>query len=198
VTFRGPGGHSYQNFGRANPAHALGRAMALVADLQVPVTPRTTFSVGRVGGGTSVNAIPGDAWMEVDLRSSSAAALAALEGKLRQAVQRALALENARWKQNGRLTMTMDRIGDRPAGRTEPSSPIVQIALAAGRALGISSRLDEGSTDANHPMALKVPAITIGAGGSASGTHSLRESFDTTDSWRGSQRVLLLAVSLAR
>lgn len=198
VTFRGPGGHSYENFGRANPAHALGRAIAFVAELQVPAKPRTTFSVGRVGGGTSVNAIPGDAWMEMDMRSSDAAALATLEGAFRQAVDRALTLENARWKQNGRLTMTVDRIGDRPAGRTEESSAIVQIALASAQALGITSRLDEGSTDANHPMALQVPAITIGAGGVASGTHSLQETFDTTDSWRGSQRVLLLAVALSR
>jgi acetylornithine deacetylase/succinyl-diaminopimelate desuccinylase-like protein len=182
----------------ANPAHALGRAVALVADLQVPAVPRTTFSVGRVGGGTSVNAIPGDAWMEVDMRSSDPAALAALEGRFRRAVDRALVLENARWKQNGRLTMSMDRIGDRPAGRTGESSAIVRLALASAQALGITSRLDEGSTDANHPMALNVPAITIGGGGVGAGAHSLQETFDITDSWRGSQRVLLLALALAR
>jgi acetylornithine deacetylase/succinyl-diaminopimelate desuccinylase-like protein len=198
VTFRGPGGHSYENFGRANPAHALGRAVALVAELQVPATPRTTFSVGRVGGGTSVNAIPGDAWMEVDMRSADPAALTAIERRFRQAVDRALMMENARWKQNGRLAVTIDRIGDRPAGATQESSAIVQIARATAQVLGITSRLDDGSTDANHPMALKVPAITIGAGGIASGAHSLQESFDTTDSWRGSQRVLLLAIALAR
>jgi tripeptide aminopeptidase len=198
VTFRGSGGHSYENFGRAHPAHALGRAIALLADLQVPATPRTTFSVGRIGGGTSVNAIPGDAWLELDMRSSDPAALGALEAGFRRAVDRALTLENARWKQNGRLTLAVERIGDRPAGRTPEASSIVQIALSTARTLGITSRLDDGSTDANHPMALKVPAITIGAGGSASGTHSLQESFDTTDSWRGSQRVLLLTVALAQ
>ena len=198
VTFRGPGGHSYDNFGRANPAHALGRAVAFVADMQVPARPRTTFSVGRVGGGTSINAIPADAWMEVDLRSADAAELDALDATFRQAVDRALTLENGRWRQNGRLTMAVDRIGDRPAGRTEESSPIVQTALATARALGIPSHLDEGSTDANLPISLKVPAVTVGGGGSAAGTHTLQESFDTTDSWRGTQRILLLAISLAR
>ena len=198
VTFRGPGGHSYDNFGRANPAHALGRAVALLADLRVPVQPRTTFNVGRVGGGASVNAIPADAWMEVDLRSLDAAALESLDAGFRQAVDRALVLENARWKQNGRLSVTVDRVGDRPAGRTEESSPIVQAALASARALGLTSRLEQGSTDANVPMKLNVPAITVGAGGSAAGIHSLRETFDTTDSWRGSQRILLLAIALAR
>jgi acetylornithine deacetylase/succinyl-diaminopimelate desuccinylase-like protein len=198
VTFRGSGGHSYDNFGRANPAHALGRAVALLADLQVPAQPRTTFNVGRVGGGASVNAIPADAWMEVDLRSLDAAALELLDAGFRQAVDRALLLENARWKQNGRLSVSVDRVGDRPAGRTEASSPIVQAALASARALGLTSRLEQGSTDANVPMKLNVPAITVGAGGSAAGIHSLRETFDTTQSWRGSQRILLLAIALAR
>src|SRR5688500_18263366 len=198
VTFRGPGGHSYDNFGRANPAHALGRAVALLADIQVPAQPRTTFGVGRVGGGASVNAIPADAWMEVDLRSLDPAALEALDSGFRQAVERALVLENARWKQNGRVSVSVDRVGDRPAGRTEESSVVVQVAMASGRALGLASRLKEGSTDANLPMKLNVPAITVGAGGSAAGVHSLQETFDTTDSWRGSQRILLLAIALSR
>ena len=198
VTFRGPGGHSYDNFGRANPAHALGRAVALLADFKVPAHPRTTFGVGRIGGGASVNAIPADAWMEVDLRSLDPAALETLDADFRRVVDRALMLENARWKQNGRLSVAVDRVGDRPAGRTDESSLLVQTALATGRTLGITSRLEHGSTDANLPMMLKVPAITVGGGGSAVGTHSLQETFDTTDSWRGSQRVLLLTIALAR
>jgi acetylornithine deacetylase/succinyl-diaminopimelate desuccinylase-like protein len=197
VTFRGPGGHSYEDFGRANPVHALGRAMALIAELGVPSRPRTTFSVGRVGGGTSVNAIASDAWMEVDLRSVSPASLDALDAQFQRAVRDALARENQRWRQNGRLTVTIDRIGDRPAGRTEEGSPIVQIALAASRALGIPAALDEGSTDANVAMSLNVPAITVGSGGIGTGAHTLQEAFDTTDSWRGSQRLVLLAVALA-
>jgi tripeptide aminopeptidase len=198
VTFRGPGGHSYDDFGRANPAHALGRAIALLADVRVPARPRTTFSVGRIGGGTSVNAIPADAWMEIDLRSVDAASLDALEASIRRSVDRALSLENARWRQNGRLTMAMERLGERPAGRTEESSPIVQTALAVAKALEIPSPLDDRSTDANVPISLKVPAITVGGGGASAGVHTLQETFDTTDSWRGSQRVLLLVIALSR
>jgi di/tripeptidase len=163
----------------------------------VPSRPRTTFSVGRVGGGTSINAIAADAWMEVDLRSVSPASLDALDAQFQRAVRDALARENQRWRQNGRLTVTIDRIGDRPAGRTEEGSPIVQIALAASRALGIPAALDEGSTDANVAMSLNVPAITVGSGGIGTGAHTLQEAFDTTDSWRGSQRLVLLAVALA-
>jgi acetylornithine deacetylase/succinyl-diaminopimelate desuccinylase-like protein len=197
VTYRGPGGHSYDNFGQANPAHALGRAIALISELQVPAQPRTTFSVGRVGGGTSVNALPAEAWMEIDLRSSDPAALSAVDRQVQEIVQRALTLENQRWRQSGRLTVAVERIGERPAGRTDGASPIVQTALAVSKVLGISAGLDEGSTDANVAINLGIPAITTGAGGSSSGTHSLDEVFDTTDSWRGSQRVLLLTIALA-
>jgi tripeptide aminopeptidase len=197
VTFRGPGGHSYDDFGRANPAHALGRAMSLIAELQVPSTPRTTFSVGRVGGGTSVNAIPAEVWMEVDLRSSDPSALADLDARFQQTIQRALTLENDRWKQNGRLSVSVDKIGDRAAGRTPESSPIVQTAMAVTRAVGLRPQLEEGSTDSNVPMNLGVPAVTV-ATGPATGTHSLQETFDTKDSWRGTQQIVLLAIALAR
>ena len=197
VTFRGPGGHSYDDFGRANPAHALGRAMALVAELQVPVQPRTTFSVGRVGGGTSVNAIPAEAWMEVDLRSSDPAALDALDSRFQQAVQRALTVENNRWKQNGRLSVAVEKIGDRAAGRMSDDAPIVQTAVAVTRAVGLRSQLEEGSTDSNVPMNLGIPAITVGTGPSR-GTHTVQEAFDTTDSWRGTQQIVLLTIALAR
>ena len=197
VTFRGSGGHSYDDFGRANPAHALGRAMALIADLQVPTGPRTTFSVGRVGGGTSVNALPADAWMEIDLRSTDPAALDSLDFRIQQAIQRALSLENERWKGSGRLTVTIEKVGERAAGRTPESSPIVQTALAVTRTLGLATQLEEGSTDANVPINLGIPAITV-ATGPSTGTHTLQESFDTTESWRGTQQILLLAIALSR
>ena len=197
VTFRGPGGHSYDDFGRANPAHALGRAMALIGDIRVPATPRTTFSVGRIGGGTSINAIPQEVWMEVDLRSPDPTSLAALDARFQEAVQRALTAENARWRQSGGLTVSVDKIGDRPAGSTAASSPLVETAVAVSSALGIRSPLDEGSTDANVAMNLGIPAITVGAGGGGAGAHTLQETFDTADSWRGSQRILLLTIALA-
>ncbi len=197
VTFRGPGGHSYNSFGIANPIHAVGRAVAHVAELEVPGEPRTTFSVGRIGGGTSVNAIAADAWIEVDLRSSSPPALAALEGQFRERMQKALDEENARWRQRGRLTMELERVGDRPAGRTAEDSPTVRAAVAVTRALGLPVRLEEGSTDSNVPMNLGVPAITVGSGGTGAGAHTLAETFDSTDSWRGTQRMVLLAVALS-
>jgi len=198
VTFKGPGGHSFGAFGLANPVNALGRAVAKIAEFDVPSVPRTTFNVGRIGGGTSVNAIPFDAWMEVDLRSSDPAALAALDARFQKAVDLAAAEENARW--GGRPTITVDKqlVGDRPAGSTASSSPIVQTAVAVARALGIEMGFSEGSTDANVPMSLKIPAITIGAGGRGYDAHAPSESYDTTDSWRGTQNAVLLTVALAQ
>lgn len=198
VTFRGPGGHSYDNFGRANPVHALGSAIARIARLDVPVTPRTTFSVGRIGGGTSVNAIATEAWMEVDLRSSDAAALSQLEAGFQASVRSALDEENTRRRNHEPLTVDIEQVGNRPAGRTAADSRIVETTTATLNALSLPVRLDEGSTDANLPMSLGIQAITIGGGGVGRDVHSPRESFDTTDSWRGTQLVTLLAVALAR
>lgn len=197
VTFTGPGGHSFGAFGLANPVHALGRAIARVADFDVPTQPKTTFNVGRVGGGTSVNAIAYDAWMEVDMRSADAAALKALDARFLDAVDAALADENARWDSRGRLSVDPAVVGDRPAGSTPATSPIVRAALAVSQALGLQAGLGEGSTDANAPMALGIPAITIGGGGSATGVHSLAEAFETTNSWLGTQRALLVTLALA-
>ena len=198
VTFRGPGGHSYDNFGRANPVHALGIALARIARLEVPAAPRTTFSVGRIGGGTSVNAIATEAWMEVDLRSSDATALSRLEAEFQASIRGALDEENTRRKNHDPLTVDIEQVGNRPAGRTATDSPIVATTVAALNALALPVRLDEGSTDANLPMSLGIPAITIGGGGIGRDAHSPRESFDTTDSWRGTQLVTLLAVALSR
>jgi acetylornithine deacetylase/succinyl-diaminopimelate desuccinylase-like protein len=198
VTFKGPGGHSYGAFGIANPVHALGRAIAAIGDLDVPASPKTTFSVGRIGGGTSVNAIAFEAWMEVDMRSVDEQELRALDGRFQRAVDQALAAENARWKQNSPLTVEKTLVGDRPAGSTPAASAIVQTAVSVTRALGLPATLDEGSTDSNVPMSLKIPAITIDGGGRGTGSHSLDETFDTTNSWQGTQRALLLAVALAQ
>jgi acetylornithine deacetylase/succinyl-diaminopimelate desuccinylase-like protein len=198
VTFTGPGGHSYLDFGSANPVHALGRAIALLADIPVPATPRATFGVGRVGGGTSVNAIAAEAWMEVDLRSSDAAALDTLDRQFQQKTRQALADENARWNQKGRLSMRVQKVGERPAGAMALDTPMMQAAVAITRALALPVALVEGSTDANVPMHLGIPAIAVGSGGRIVGAHTPGESFDTTDSWRGTQRMVLLAIALAR
>ena len=198
VTFQGPGGHSYGAFGMANPIQAMGRAIAKIDALEVPSRPRTTFNVGRVGGGTSVNAIPFEAWMEVDLRSADPAALKDLDTRFHAAIQQAVAEENARWNHRGAVNASAELAGVRPAGLTPRDSPIVQTAIAVSRTLEIEEALHEGSTDSNVPMNLKIPAITIGGGGTGAGAHSLNETFDAAGSWRGTQRALLLAIALAR
>jgi tripeptide aminopeptidase len=198
VTYKGPGGHSYGAFGMANPIHAMGRAIAKIADFQVPADPKTTFNVGRVGGGTSINAIPFEAWMEVDMRSADVTSLKALDDKFNAAVRAAAEEENRRWNNRGKVTVSPELVGLRPAGQTAANSPIVQTALAVSRGLGIEETLHEGSTDSNVPMNLHIPAITISGGGQGTGAHSLNETFDTTDSWRGTQRAILLAIALAR
>ena len=198
VTFKGPGGHSYGAFGLPNPIHALGRAVAEIGAIEVPSTPKTTFNVGRIGGGTSVNSIPFEAWMEVDLRSESTTTLADLDGKVRAAIEAAVGAENARWRHDSKVTVEMAVVGDRPAGRTADTSDIVVAARAVLSALGQSAVLDTSSTDANVAMARGVPAITIGGGGSSNATHSLEESFDTRAGVVGLRQAILLAVALAQ
>lgn len=198
VTFRGPGGHSYAAFGTPNPIQAMGRVIAKVGQIQVPSQPKTTFSVGRVGGGTSVNAIPSECWMEVDLRSASTTELAALTARLDEAIDAGVREENARWTSAQRITFKRDLVGDRPAGRTPDDSTIVQTARAVARTLGLTIPENDSSTDANVPMQLKIPAVTIGAGGNGSGQHTTGETFDPTDAWQGTQYAGLLVTALAR
>ena len=182
VTFKGPGGHSFGAFGLANPIGAMGRAIAKIEEMQVPKQPKTTFNVGRVGGGTSVNSIPFEGWMEVDMRSSDPASLAAVDASFQKAVDAAVAEENQRWGAAKTVTVVKELVGDRPAGSTPENSAIVRSGLAAATVLGFSANLGEGSTDSNMPMSMKIPAITIGGGGRGRDAHALTESFDTTDS----------------
>ncbi len=198
ITFKGPGGHSFGAFGIANPAHALGRAVAKISEFKVPSRPLTTFNVGRIGGGTSVNAIPFEAWMEVDLRSSAPAALKALDAELHRAVDESVVEENRRWGRPGMVTVEKTLVGDRPAGALADTAPIVRAVRDAGRALGLTVPLSEGSTDANLPLSLGIPSVTIGGGGDGNDAHALTESFDTTDAWRGAQHALLVTITLAR
>jgi tripeptide aminopeptidase len=198
VTFKGPGGHSYGAFGMVNPIQAMGRAIAKIDAFEVPKEPKTTFNVGRVGGGTSVNAIPFEAWMEVDMRSADAASLKAVDTKFNNAVKEAVAEENERWHNRGTITVAAELVGVRPPGQTPGDSAIVQTAIGVSRALGLKEVLREGSTDSNVPMNMGIPAITISGGGIGKDAHALTESFDSTDSYIGTQRALLLAVALAR
>jgi tripeptide aminopeptidase len=164
----------------------------------VPGQPRTTFNVGRIGGGTSVNAIPFDAWMEVDMRSSDPDALTSLDARFHRAVDAAVAEENARWGALPTVTADNELVGDRPVGLTPATAPIVRTAQAVARALGLDGSLGEGSTDANVPMSLRIPAITIGGGGRSFDSHAPGEAFDTTDSWKGTQNAVLLTIALAQ
>lgn len=196
VTFTGPGGHSYGAFGNANPIHAMGRTINKLADMQPPAHPKTTFNVGRVSGGTSVNSIPFEAWFEFDERSESMEALDAEDVLFKKAVQAGLDEENARWHDKGKLAVKVDRTGVRPAGETPESAALVQTAVQSIAALGFGkATFGDGSSDSNVPMNLHIPAITIGGGGKDSGAHSLGETDDITDSWKGPANALLIVVS---
>lgn len=199
VTFRGPGGHSFQQFGMPNPIHAAGRALARIADFQVPATPKTTFNVGTIVGGRSVNAIPDSAAFTVEWRSESPAALAALDAQLAAVLDSAVAAERARWPAStAPLTVTVDTLGIRPAGATSDTSRLVRTALATARRLGATPGFGLASTDANLPMSRGIPAIAIGHGGGAAGTHSLGETYtEGPTSFRGPQWALLLVTELA-
>lgn len=194
VTYEGPGGHSFGAFGLVSPIHALGRAIDRVARFEVPEEPKTTFNVGRIGGGTSINSIAFEAWMEVDLRSPDPASLARVDARFQEAVQAALHAENER---SGELTVDVELVGDRPAGSTLEESAIVLAAAGVADALELPFGLGQGSTDSNLPMSLGIPALTIGGGGTGRDAHSLAESFDTTDSWQGTAYAFLLALALA-
>jgi tripeptide aminopeptidase len=198
ATFKGPGGHSFGAFGLANPIQAMGRAIAKIDGFEVPSKPKTTFNVGRVGGGTSVNAIPFECWMEVDMRSSDKDSLETINGKYKLAVQEAIDEENRRWKGRGPVSVSNEVVGYRPAGSTPADSAIVRTAVEVTKLFRAPGDLGEGSTDSNVPMNLGIPAITIGGGGEGSAAHALDESFNTKDSYVGTQRGILLAAALAR
>jgi acetylornithine deacetylase/succinyl-diaminopimelate desuccinylase-like protein len=176
----------------------MGRAIDKIQELQVPKFPKTTFNVGRVGGGTSVNSIPFDGWMEVDMRSSDPASLAAIDASIQKAVDAAVAEENRRWSTPNMITVVKELVGDRPAGSTREDAAIVKTGLDTATALGLPADLGEGSTDSNTPMNMHIPAITIGGGGAGRDAHALTESFDTTDAWKGAQYALLLTIALAQ
>lgn len=217
VTFHGTGGHSYTGFGIPSPVHAMGRAIAKISDFQVPSDPKTTFNVGVVNGGSSVNVIAEEASMLVDMRSLDAGALAELSAKFHKAVEEAVEEENARWglgiRDSGsdrgnadkyasaatdRITVNFKQKGKRPAGTQEKQCQIVQAANAANQALGMETLyIGAASTDANIPISLGIPAITVGWGGKGGGEHTIHEWYEHTESWKGPQRDLLLLVALS-
>jgi tripeptide aminopeptidase len=200
VTFNGPGGHSYGAFGLVNPLYAMAEAVQTVGRIEVPDSPKTTFCASRAGGGTSINAIPDSVWLEVDLRSEQASALADLEAQFHAAVAAAVEAENqTRSTRAGSIVAVTERIGDRPAGRTDPDGSLVRLASAALAAHGFAPRPAASSTDANLPMSLGIPAIRIGSGGTGGRAHSLEEWIDVSpeDSLRGMRAGLAAVLAVA-
>jgi acetylornithine deacetylase/succinyl-diaminopimelate desuccinylase-like protein len=179
VTLKGPGGHSYGAFGLVNPMAAMSQAVVDLYKVEVPKTPKTTYSASVTGGGTSVNSIPNEVFMEFDMRSVSAEELGKLDQRFQAIVKSAVDGENhARSTREGPVSADLKVIGERPAGGTPASSEIVRVARQAIEAQGLKPELNASSTDANVPMNLGIPAITIGSGGSGGRAHSLDEWID--------------------
>ncbi|MFN0118892.1 MAG: M20/M25/M40 family metallo-hydrolase [Blastocatellia bacterium] len=198
VTLEGPGGHSWADFGVVNPVHALGRAIARLSEYPAPVDPRTTYSVGCITGGESVNVIPERAQMDIDLRSCSEIELSRLEEFLLRAVNEAVSAENTIRAATGRpLKSDVKLIGHRPSGETPVDAMIVQLALEASRTLGIRPILNRASTDANIPISLGIQSVTIGVGGMAGDCHRLSEWYEPTGRELGYKRALLLILAMA-
>jgi acetylornithine deacetylase/succinyl-diaminopimelate desuccinylase-like protein len=197
VQLRGTGGHSWGDFGAANPVHALGRAISKLASYPTPREPRTTFNVGRIEGGNSVNAIPQVAAMDVDLRSASGPELLKLDAFFRRAMREAAEDENAVRRYGDRpLELKVVLIGERPSGETPADADLVSLAWEATEALGVKPRFDQSSTDSNLPISLGIPAITLGAGGTSGNSHTLEEWYDPRDRDAGLKRALLVILGM--
>ena len=198
ITFKGPGGHSSGAFGLVNPHNALGRAIhyfAVDADKYTEEGIRATYNVGVIGGGTSVNSIPFESWMEVDMRSESPERVEGMDKLLQAAVQRALKEENQMKRRGPDLEVDVKLIGDRPAGGNEPTIALVQRAMAATTFIGAAPALRVGSTNSNIPFSKGVPAVTIGSGGTGGGAHALDEWWLNNKGYIAAQRALLLLLS---
>ena len=198
VSFKGPGGHSFGAFGLPSAIHAMGRAIAKIGDVETPRQPRTTFTVGVVNGGTSVNSIAADAQMLIDMRSNSQEELLKTEAKILPLIQDAVDEENARWKSDKPVTAEIRLVGDRPAGSQSPDHIIVQSAWLATQAIGEQPELTAASsTNANLPISIGVPAVTIGGGGVDGRNHSPDEWFDPANAWLGPQKIFVTILGLA-
>lgn len=198
VSFKGPGGHSFGAFGLPSAIHAMGRAIAKIGDVETPHEPRTTFTVGVVSGGTSVNSIAADAKMLLDMRSNSQEELLNTEAKILPLIQQAVIEENARWQSDKPVSVEIALVGDRPAGSQPADHVIVQSAWLATLAVGQKPVLTgASSTNANLPISIGVPAVTIGGGGTDGRNHSPDEWYDPAEAWLGPQKILVLTLGLA-
>jgi tripeptide aminopeptidase len=189
----GPGGHSWSDFGMPNPINALVRGSLRFINTKVPATPRTTFNIGQIEGGTSVNSIPHEARIKVDIRSEGEEELTRLEAALRECIAAGVRdeMEAARDRSKGKLEWKVELLGSRPGGELPADSPLLAALRAADEYLGNQSRLERSSTDANVPLSMGIDAISIGAGGNGGGAHSLQEWYDPVGREAGLKRVLL-------
>jgi tripeptide aminopeptidase len=200
VSISGPGGHSFTDAGTPNPIAALATALASLAQTSLPAEPRTTLNLGTIRGGTSVNSIPESAEATVDFRSTSPDELMRLELALERAVGEAVEDWNLRARDSGGvgrggLSFTIRRIGDRPAALLPDDSPLLEALRAVDRHLGLRTDARLGSTDANLPLSLGVPALAVGAGGEGGGAHTLGEWYSAKGRELGLRRVLLLTLA---
>lgn len=198
ASFDGPGGHSWSAFGAPNAVHAAAAAATAIAALPLPRIPRTTVTVSRIGGGLSVNSIPQHAWLEVDLRSSSAAVLSTMGSRINEVIREAAVAENQRSTPGtAPLRPTVITIGDRPCGELDEAHPLVQSAIRITRRIDREPDLAMSSTDANVPISLGIPAIAIGAGGKGGDTHTTAEWFEDVDGLRGVARAMAIICLVA-
>jgi acetylornithine deacetylase/succinyl-diaminopimelate desuccinylase-like protein len=199
VTVNGPGGHSWSDFGMVNPINAIVRSAVRFINTKVPATPRTTFNLGQIEGGTSVNSIPHEAKLKVDIRSESEDELGRLEAALRECVGAGVRdeMESARDRSKARLEWKVELLGSRPGGELAAGSALLAALRAADEAVGNHSRLERSSTDANIPLSMGIEAIAIGAGGNGGGAHSLQEWYEPAGRELGLKRALLTLLEVA-
>ena len=195
----GPGGHSWSDFGMPNPINAVVRGSVRFINTKVPATPRTTFNIGEIEGGTSVNSVPHEARLKVDIRSESEDELARLEAALRECMAAGVRdeMESARDRSKGKLEWKVELLGSRPGGELKPDSPLLAALRAADDFVGNQSRVERSSTDANIPLSLGIDAIAIGAGGNGGGAHSLQEWYDSAGRELGLKRALLTVLGIS-
>ena len=199
VLITGPGGHSWSDFGMPNPINALVRGSIRFINTKVPANPRTTFNLGQIEGGTSVNSIPYDAKLKVDIRSESEDELGKLESALRESISAGVRdeMESSRDRSKGKLDWKIDVLGTRPGGELSPNSPLLAALRAADDYVSNQSRIERSSTDANIPLANGIDAISIGAGGTGGGAHSLQEWYEPSGREMGLKRALLTLLGIS-
>jgi acetylornithine deacetylase/succinyl-diaminopimelate desuccinylase-like protein len=195
ISVRGPGGHSWSDFGQPNPIVALSRVISRFSQTSLPSSPKVTFNFGVISGGTSVNSIPELAQVNVDLRSSSTRQLQQLEDELRRLLREEIAGALS-GPATGKLTFEVRKIGDRPTGELSSASRILEVARAVDAHLGIASQVRRASTDANIPISIGRDALTLGGGGSGGGAHTIREWFEPAGRTLGLKRILLATLLL--